>query len=163
MKKYSDSPTEDIAAMGLSEKPSMADFVERVKSGKAKPNEVFDLGKITDRARDDIERLTGQKLNANKHVISATEIAHIWNRHGKNGQADQSMSSIKDFEDIYEVLSSYDSIELSKEKSHFRNAQGDKAPVIIYRKSLGGKSQLVAEAVTDGKKGQLRVITAYKS
>lgn len=144
-------------------KQMIRDFVQRVQNGQVKDGEVCELGEITDRARADIERLTGQKLNATKHVISATELTHIWNRHGEFGLADHSMSTMEDFEDIVDVLQNYDNISLSNEKSNFRNGQGENAPIILYTKKLNNGTQIVAEAVTDGKKGKLRVISAYKA
>lgn len=162
VKKYSDTPKEDLESMGIG-KPSLSDFITRVKNGTTKPGETFELGEITDRARKDIERLTGQKLNATKHVISATELAHILNRHGESGQADHTMATPKDFEQIAQVLQNYDSIELSNVKSNFRNGQGENAPIILYHKKLNSDMQIVAEAVTDGKKGKLRIISAYKT
>ena len=169
IKKYSDTPTEDMAAMGVSEKPSIADFVTRVKSGRAKPNEVFDLGEITDRARNDIEMLTGQKLNAKKHVVDADAIRHIDNRHGENGKADSSMSDIHDYEEIADILKNYESLDFARKAngeitySHkYKDSKNRPVPHIVYTMK-NGKTMYLIEAVTDSKKGVLHIVSAYKN
>ncbi len=144
------------------EKEKLANFVTRVKNGAVNPSETIELGEITTQAKKDIECLIGIKINATKHVIGATEIAHILNRHGEFGKADHSMATQKDFEDIEKVLCNYDNIKLTEEKSNFRNGNGENAPIILYYKKLDAKTQIVAEAVTDGKKNTLRVLSAYK-
>lgn len=85
------------------------------------------------------------------------------NRHGESGQADHSINDVNDFENIIDVLKNYDSITLTKEKSNFRNGQGENAPIILYAKQLDNNTLFVAETVTDGKKRKLRIISAYKS
>ena len=158
-KELPKKPIEKITAS----KKMLRNFIQRVQNGQAEAKEICELGTITDRTKADIERLTGQKLNATEHVISATEIIHILNRHGEEGKADRSMSTVEDFEDIVDVLQNYDSISLSAEKSKFKNAQGERAQIIEYSERLDSHTQIVAEAVSDGKKGKLRVISAYKT
>lgn len=145
-----------------SPKPSIKLFLDRVKKGQISASETLELGDITEKTRHDIEKLVGHKINATKHVIGATEIAHILKRHGIDGVADHSMSNVSDFERISEVLRNYDTISLSQEKSKFRNSNQEKAPIILYRKTFNDGTQIVAEAITDGHKGLLRIISAYK-
>lgn len=168
VKKYSDRPAEDMEKMGVSEKPSIADFVARVKSGKAKPNEVLDLGKITDKARKDIENLTGQKINAIYHVISANEIRHIDKGHGEQGKSDNSMSTVKDYEQIPKVLSDYDFVDLVRNKKGeidttraYLDRNGKPARLIKFTKIYPNQEQYVIEAVNDSK-GRLHIISSYK-
>ena len=168
VKKYSDTPKEDLESMGIG-KPSLTDFITRVKNGKTKPGETFELGEITDRARKDIERLTGQKLNATKHVISADSVRHIDKRHGESGVADHSMSTLKDFNEIAEVLQHYDRVEYAlkqngeiEKSSKFKNSENNPAPHILYTKK-DGKTMYVVEALSDTKRGALNIVSAYKT
>lgn len=169
-----DGSLDDVALQYLQEKReqknnALSDFVERVKSGKAKAGETFELGEITDRARKDIERLTGQKLNATKHVISADSVRHITKRHGESGESDRSMSTIEDFNKISDVLKNYDTVEISKDKdgeprlsSAYKTRDNALAPHLLYKKAIDNDQMEVVEAVTDTKKGNLYILTAYK-
>ena len=44
------------------------------------------VGFLTDKASDDIERLTGKKVYGNRIVLDSNGVIHIKNRHGKNGK-----------------------------------------------------------------------------
>ena len=167
VKKYSDTPKEDMESMGIG-KPSLSDFITRVKNGTAKAGETFDLGKITDRARKDIERLTGQKLNATKHVISVDEIKHIEKGHGELGKSDHSMATIRDYEQIYDVLSHYNSVDWARKKNGdidttnaYLDRFGNPAKLIKFTKRYPNNEQYAIEAVNDTK-GKLHIISSYK-
>ena len=169
IQKYSDSPARDMREQGIGKTAKLSDFILRVKSGKAKSGETCDLGEITNRARKDIEQLTGQKLNATRHVINADSIRHINKRHGERGESDHTMQSEEDFEQIIDVLKNYDSIELSKDKdgklklsSAYKSRNNELAPHLLYKKILNKGEMEVVEAVTDTKKGKLYILTAYK-
>lgn len=167
VKKYSDTPKEDLESMGIG-KPSLSDFITRVKNGKTKHGETFELGEITERARKDIERLTGQKLNATKHVISADEIKHIEKGHGEQGRSDHSMSSIRDYEQIADVLSHYNNVDWAHKKNGdidttnaYLDREGKPARLIKFTKQYPNNEQYAIEAVSDTK-GKLHIISSYK-
>lgn len=169
VRKYSDTPAKDMESMGIARKQTLSDFVFRVKSRNARPGEIFEIGEITYRARHDIERLTGQKLNANKHVIDVDAIRHIENRHGKNGKADTSMSDIRDYEEMVDILKNYDHVDFARKANgeisysqKYKDAQNHPAPHIVYTMK-NGKTMYLLEAVTDTKKGVLHIVSAYKN
>ena len=150
-------------------KQMIRDFVQRVQNGQVKDSEVCELGEITNKARADIERLTGQKLNAKRHVIDADAIRHIEYRHGENGKADKSMTDIRDYEEIVEVLKNYEHVDFARKAngdisySHkYKDSQNRPAPHIVYAME-NEKTMYLIEAVTDSKKGVLHIVSAYKN
>lgn len=168
VKKYSDDPERDIKNMDIGKKQTISDFVTRVKSGKAKPGEKFELGKITNRAKKDIESLTGQKISAEKHAISADEVKHIEKGHGEFGKSDHSMDTAEDYERIDDVLSNYNTIDFARNKkgeidttNAYLDKYGKPSKLIKFTKNYPGKVQYVIEAVNDTK-GRLHIISSYK-
>lgn len=168
IKKYSDTPEKDMKKMGIENKQSFSNFIERVKSGKAKPGETFVLGEITDRARKDIERLTEQKLNATKHALSVDEVKHIEKGHGEQGKSDHSMASVDDYKRMANVLSDYDNVDFARnnkgeiDTTHaYLDKNGSPSKLIKFTKKYPDNEQFVVEAVNDTK-GKLHIISGYK-
>lgn len=169
VKKYSDTPTKDMAAMGITKSLNVEEFIDRVKTGQAHKKQICVLSAINPRTKRDIEKLTGEKLNATKHVIDSRAIAHIEKRHGKNGEADHSMSSIKDYQDIEKVLNDYDSIDFLRKDdgsllrhSGYRNKNNQPSKSLIYTKNINESEMMVVEALTDNAHKEINVVTAYK-
>lgn len=148
---------------------ALSDFIKRVKSGETKAGETFELGEITSRARKDIEQLTGQKSGATKHVIDTDAVRHIELRHGKDGRADSSMSTLSDYENIMKVLHGYQKVDFARrqngniEYSHkFKDSNNKPVPHIMYTLK-NERTMYPIEAVSDSKKGVLHIVSAYKN
>lgn len=168
-----DGSVNDIALQKIHEEgkqreKALSDFISRVKSGEAKAGETFELGEITPRAREDIERLTGQKLKATKHVIAVDEIKHIDKGHGEQGKSDRSMATIHDYAQISNVLSNYDNLDWARDKNGnidvtnaYLDANGKPARLIKFFKKNADNEHFVVEAVNDTK-GKLHIISSYK-
>ena len=168
IRKYSDDPEKDMREQEIGKIRTLSDFVSRVKNGKAKSGEKFELGKITNRAKKDIESLTGQKINAEKHIISVDEIKHIEKGHGEFGRSDHSMDTVEDYERIADVLNNYDRLDFARNKkgeidtTHaYLDKYGKPAKLIKFSKHYPNNVQFVIEAVNDTK-GRLHIISSYK-
>lgn len=157
---------------GNSGAPAKVDkgLVEFVKNIDSLPDKAqYVVGEVSERERRDIERLTGEKLNAMQHVINASEIRHIITRHGEKGAADKTMSNIDDYGLINSVIKNYDSLDFVRDNkgnvvkatSYFITPT-EKAQLIKYEKVNSDSVSFVVEALTDTKKGVLHIISAYK-
>lgn len=136
----------------------LVEFAKEAIEGKIKPTEYYTVGKITDRQRKDIERLTGEKLYADKSIITAQRIKqHVDKRHGENGQANNDMADLSNYGIMNYVLENYDSVELATKNgkpdlsNEYKNRYGENAKQIIFTKKIGSV-YAVAEAITDSKK-----------
>lgn len=146
----------------------LIEFAKESIEGKKKPTDYYTVGKITDRQRNDIERLTGQKLYADKNIITAKSIQeHINTRHGENGKADKTMADMANYGIIDYVLKNYDTAELATKNDkpdlsgEFLNRTGTKAKQVLFTKKIG-VNYVVVEAITDSKKGnEIRITSMY--
>lgn len=145
----------------------LVEFAKEAIEGKRKPTEYYTVGKISDRQRKDIERLTGEKLDADVNTVSGMQIKHIVSRHGEEGKADRSMADMADIGLMEYVLDNYDTAELVKYKdkpslSHaYLDKKGINAKQIKFEKSIGSK-YIVVEAITDSPKSKdIKVVSMY--
>lgn len=147
----------------------LVEFAKEAIEGKRKPTEQYTVGKISDRQRKDIERLTGEKLDADVNTISAEIIkGHINKRHGQNGIADHSMENLAAYGLINEILSNYDNAELAKKKNGepdrawgYLDKNHERAKKVIFTKKID-ENYVVVEAITDSAKSKdIKVISMY--
>lgn len=140
-------------------------FVERVKSGDM----TFKRQKISDvsqRAAGDIGKILGIDASGYTHNINTNGIQHILNRHGENGEHDNTMAQDADISRVGWVLENYDSVELLLENgeqvysSEFRDKNDRPAPQIRFVKKIGG-SYYVVEAACENRYKKLWVQSAY--
>ena len=151
--------------------PGLVRFIESVRSvSKDEANRFgYRVSEIGERQRADAERLIGEKINARSNFIGGSEIHHIDYRHGENGAADHSMANTEDMARIGYVLENYDNVDLLtdengtiKTSGAYTAKDGRPSPIIIYVKKVNGFHSVV-EAVNDGKRGRLNIISSYKS
>jgi hypothetical protein len=152
-----------------------ADLIKFIENVHSIPNDMvnnldFRVSKVSDKQKADIERLIGEPLNANSNFIKGDRIVHIEDRHGKNGKADQSMADPKDIARIGYVLENYDAVDFLRDEktgeivtnSNYTAKNGKPSPMLIYVKKVNG-FYIVIEAVNDGKRKRLNIISAYKN
>ena len=145
-------------------------FIERwktLKNPNYKKRIQIPIAEITDRAAEEIRLLIGVDVTDYKHILSGNALEHIEIRHGKNGEADHSLSDPNDIARMGYVLENYDVIEpildshgRQKRSKQYSNADNTMAPLISFRKSVNG-TYYVVEAVPDSAAKQLRVVSAY--
>ena len=161
--KISDKEQEEIAK----DKQRISAFIEKKRRGERTTRKLV-VTSVNDRARKEIERLTGEPLNALYHSLDIDEIRHIESRHGINGKNDHSMSNIEDYETIVDVLHNFDSIDFVRDKkgkikiASYPDKNNKPSKLIQYRKSNVDGTFYVVEAITDGKSGDIKIISAYK-
>jgi len=149
---------------------NLVDFVQKIKTGALKSSSAlsYSIGLVSNRATRDVGRLTGIDVTGYKHNIKGNTIEHIENRHGKNGEHDNSMADINDYGRIKYVLDNYDSVKVLSDDAgnitrsgEYKDSNNKPAPLIRYEKRVNG-TVYVVEAVPDTKAKKLQVVTAYK-
>ncbi|WP_138268931.1 hypothetical protein [Anaerofustis stercorihominis] len=136
-------------------------YIENINKGK-KVKPYHNIGNVSNELIEDVEKLTGLDITGYKNSIDSIAVEHIWDRHGENGEANESMSDINDIARIGYVIDNYDSIKLGDKKSvRYFNKDKSRADSIILTKRINGYYEVV-EAVPDTKNKLLRVDTAYK-
>lgn len=148
------------------------DYVNSVRNMKdidAKNRRRFVIGKVSDRFKNDVKRVTGIDFDGDKHVLRGSAVVHIDNRHGINGEQDHSMSHDDDIGRIGWVIENYDSMEIVLDKNgepdfdtEFRNADGSSSPKIKISKKING-TYYVVEAVPDSSAKTAYIKSAYIS
>ena len=146
----------------------LVEFAKEAIEGKRKPTEYYTVGKISDRQRKDIERLTGEKLYADKSIITAKSIKeHINTRHGEKGKANKTMSDMANYGIMNYVLENYDTAELAEKdgepdlSGELLDRNGENAKQILFTKKIG-VTYVVVEAITDGRKNnEIRITSMY--
>ncbi|MBQ7846847.1 MAG: hypothetical protein IJ344_01050, partial [Clostridia bacterium] len=104
---------------------------------------------------------TGFTVNINSNGYN-----HIEKRHGKNGEADQSMSQLEDLARISYVIQNRDSIEPLKDEkgqvysSEFNTKENTPAPLVLLKKKINGTYYCVI-AETDAKYKKVWVQSAF--
>lgn len=140
-------------------------FVENIKNGDL----TFRREKISDvntREASDIKKLLGIDVSGYTHNINTNSIKHILNRHGENGNHDNSMAVTEDIARIGWVLDNYDSVEvLSKNEetvksSEFMDKKNNPAVQIKFEKKIDG-TYYVVEAVFENNYKKLWIQSAY--
>jgi len=112
---------------------------------------------------DKIRELTGIDCTGYEVTIDGDAIRHIEIRHGKNGEADQSMSDPEDVARIGWVAENFDDAELSKKKSRkYKNKDNSPASIVILKKRINGY-YYVTEAVSDAKTKRIYIVGGYKN
>ena len=150
----------------IKKKEEIAKFVEDFRKGKPTQKRIIIAG-VSDKERKELERLLGDKINATTHTLHINELQHIEKRHGASGKADKSMADIEAYKHIPDVINNFDYIEANYEngKTKTTNAYidkyGNKAQLVRYVKKENGNTSYVVEAITDTKRGDLSIITAY--
>lgn len=151
MKKYEESTDTDVL-----------EFVNGVLSGEDKLNYVT-VAFLPEKAATEIEKLTGKKVEGSRVVLDINAIRHIENRHGKDGQQDQSMKNTEDIARMGYVIMNYDEICYEGIKTTgYLDEKGQPSPMIRISKRIDG-TYYVIEAVNSSKKKRNYVVTAYIS
>lgn len=135
-------------------------FVKKVYEGKyVKP---ITVGFITEKEANQIEELTGLKVCGNRITLDRDAVVHIEKRHGAKGLSDHSMKDNKDIARISYILSNYDAIMLSQNRSSkYKTIANEPAPHIIVIKEMKD-IYYVIEAVSDAKTSTNHIVSMYK-
>ena len=143
----------------------LKNFVQSVKNGDTTFKRQK-ISNVSERAVTDIKNLLGIDVSGYTHDINSDSVRHIINRHGENGEHNQTMSSDDDIARLGWVLENYDSIELLTKDGKqvysigFLDKEGNPAVQIRYIKRIDGTYYVVEAAVENNYK-KLWVQSAY--
>lgn len=110
-----DLKLQELYEENRTKKKKISDYVENFRKGNGVEGEIT-LSDVGEKERKAIEKLTGEKLTATKHVLSLDELRHIEKRHGTNGDSDHSMSDMSRYEQIIDVLQNPDTVDFCVDK-----------------------------------------------
>ena len=123
----------------------------------------YNLKDVSDRAAQEIERITGINVKGNKTAIEKRMIEHIFIRHGKKGKADQSLSDNNDITRMQYVLDNFDSVEDGGATTGYvtngKDGKHHLARSVVFSKKING-TYFVVEAVSDTSKKTVYVVSA---
>lgn len=141
----------------------LVNYVEKVKVSPGANNGRYTLKNVSDRAAEDIRKLTGVDVTGNKTQIEGRIVEHILKRHGENGKADHSMRDVNDIARIQYVLDNYDNAEYSgKSKGYVtvdENGKSRLADTVTFSKKVNG-TYYVVEAAPDTKSKTVFIVSA---
>ena len=139
------------------------EFVNEVRSkDKNAFTKPYELKNVSNRAAEDIKKLTGIEAVDNKILLNKDTILHIDNGHGKNGISDKSMADDKTLSRIQYILDNYDGVFLGEGTTKTRLKDSSFAPTVVFYKKVDG-NYFVVEAVTDAKSKKNMIVSAYCS
>ena len=153
-----DLKLQELYEENRTKKKKISDYVENFRKGNGVEGEIT-LSDVGEKERKAIEKLTGEKLTATKHVLSLDELRHIEKRHGTNGDSDHSMSDMSRYEQIIDVLQNPDTVDFCVDKKGrrvfsnlYRDKNNNPAKMITFIKNYDEYMQMVVEAVCDSRR-----------
>ena len=143
---------------------NLAQYIRDVQNGKKSDRERFTLKDISNRAADEILRITGIDTRGSKTQLEPRIVRHIIKDHGQNGKTDHTMADINDMARIQYVLDNFDSAEDGGTSSAYvtvkENGKHANAQTVIFSKKVNG-TYFVVEAVPDTSTKTVYVASAY--
>ncbi len=144
--------------------PALTRYIERILESGAEGAGRFDLNPVSDRAAEDILRITGVDVKGNATQIEPRMVEHIWKDHGENGQADQSMRDVNDIARVQYVLDHYDDATDGGSSSAYvtmkPNGKHGLAKTVVFSKAVNG-TYYVVETVPDTKARTVYIVSTY--
>lgn len=135
----------------------------------------FKIGDISDFHAEMISKIIKEEIGSDINLsgyeiwIDGNAIQHIDNRHGSNGDADQTMSDVRDIGMIPWVVNHSDGGYIARNEDGsldfsemFNNSDGTAAPIVLLHKNIGNQQFVVAECVPDSRAKRLHIVSAYK-
>lgn len=151
-----------ISEYSRSVDPDVRSFVEDVINGKDRMNFIT-VAFLSNAASKKIEELTDKHVEGSRVVLDINAVNHIWNRHGKDGKHDSSMSDLDDIARIGYVIANYDTIESDGMTTPgYLDENGKPAPMIKMSKRIDGTYYIV-EAVNSSKRKKNYIVSAFIS
>ncbi|MBE6598557.1 MAG: hypothetical protein E7638_03845 [Ruminococcaceae bacterium] len=141
-------------------------FIDSVIDNPGHRDDSYSLSVVSEDTARKIKDIIGFDTEGWNTKIESRMIRHIWNRHGADGQQDNSMANRDDIARIQYVIDNADSIEQSgtssayKEPHPYLTGKMKSAKTITYSKKVNG-TYYVVEAVPDTAKRTNYIISAY--
>lgn len=143
-------------------------FIEESERNKGGKLVRYDVSSVSARQVSDLKRLTGIDFSGYNNAIRSDDIAHIQNRHGKNGSHDHSMANNADIAKIGYVLENYDTVDFAykngkdgeiETSTQYMGKDNHPAKMVLYKMNIGD-TMVVAQAVPDNKHRRIWVVSA---
>lgn len=143
---------------------NLAAYIENIRDNGKDGIKRYDLKPVSDRAADEIRRITGIETKGNATQLEPRIVEHILNRHGENGKQDSSMKDVNDIARMQYVLDNFDDAEDGGySRAYVTNKPGGKqgpARTVIFSKAVNG-TYYVVEAVPDTSRNTVFIASAY--
>lgn len=144
--------------------PALAEYINGIIKNGQDGADKFDLKPVSDRAAEDIQRITGIDVKGNATQLEPRMVAHIWKDHGENGKTDQSMRDVNDIARVQYVLDNYDDVTDGGTSSAYvtvkPNGKHGLAKTVVFSKAVNG-TYYVVEAVPDTRAKTVYVVSTY--
>ena len=151
--KYQNAVDENLAA-----------YVQIVRDNGISGLKPYELKPVSERAAEDILRITGVETRGNTTKIEARMISHILTDHGEIGKTDHSMRDIHDIARIQFVLDNYDNVADGGRSTAYMtvkpNGKHGLARTVVFSKSVNGTYYIV-EAVPNTKAKTVFIVSVY--
>ena len=128
-----------------------AEYIQNIRDNGTKGVAPYELKPVSDRAADDIKRITGVDTRGSSTKIEARMVDHILKDHGENGKADRSMRDINDIARIQYVLDNYDSAEDGGSSKAYQTVKQNDSHRKIQQQSQKGRSDHMNQYKNDPK------------
>ncbi|MBE6693382.1 MAG: hypothetical protein E7589_01270 [Ruminococcaceae bacterium] len=131
------------------------------------------LGRISEKHARLIEKVikkeTGKTIDVSGYdlYIDGGAIQHIEDRHGKNGDADQSMKDPRDVARIGWAANNAESAHIAREDdgsvdydTQYKNSDQSPSPKVMLEKEIGDSKMIVVECVPDSSAKRIYIVSA---
>lgn len=149
--------------------------VEQMQDKSLLSKRSYNIGLISENHRILLECLFKNEFNIEHDFsgysmqINGSAVSHIQKRHGKNGNADQSMANDEDIAKLGIIANSADEFEVLRKadgsidtSAEFRNKKGERSPKIALKKSINNNTFVVIECVPESNKKTIHIVSARK-
>lgn len=157
----------DDVKFSLKEDKKITEFADEIediinKKGIIPNWKKIDVGTVTDSEASAIESVIGIDTKGWKKKWSADDMAHLIERHGKNGEADKTMKNNSDIGRTNAVILGFDEIREGIGSKKYKNSDHTPAKTVLFLKNEAGDIWNVIEVVPDAKAKTIWIQSAYK-
>ena len=149
--------------------------IEQMQDKSLLSKRSYNIGLISENHRILLECLFKNEFNIEHNFsgysmqINGSAVSHIQKRHGKNGNADQTMANDEDIAKLGIIANSADEFEVLRKadgsidtSAEFRNKKGERSPKIALKKSINNNTFVVIECVPESNKKTIHIVSARK-
>lgn len=157
----------DDVKFSLKEDKKITEFADEIediinKKGTIPNWKKIDVGTVTDSEANAIKSVIGIDTKGWKKKWSADDMAHLIERHGKNGEADKTMKNNSDIGRTNAVILGFDEIREGIGSKKYKNSDHTPAKTVLFLKNEAGDIWNVIEVVPDAKAKTIWIQSAYK-
>lgn len=157
----------DDVKFSLKEDKKITEFADEIediinKKGAIPNWKKIDVGTVTDSEASAIKSVIGIETKGWKKKWSADDMAHLIERHGKNGEADKTMKNNSDIGKTNAAILGFDEVREGIGSKKYKNSDHTPAKTVLFLKNEAGDIWNVVEVVPDSQAKTVWIQTAYK-